>query len=408
MNEGQDQLRILFLEDNPADAALDQQVLSDEGLDFTAVVVDTRVSFEQQLATFDPDVILADFSLPGFSGESAFKIAQQECPQVPFIFLSGVIGDDTAVELIRQGATDYVLKDRLTRLPAVIRRAIAQADQQARLAQLEAHLQRSRRLEYFGRLAAGVAHELNNQVSVMLSFTDFIREEALGRAQQDSPGQGWDGILRDAGQIERAGQRVTGLLRQLLAAGGQQMISPGVLNLNEVISEIDDLLRSTAGEHIDVRAFLAPRLWPVTADRGQVEQVLLNLTMNARDSMPGGGRLSIMTQNMTIAPDPAMVLGLTPGAYVRLTARDSGAGMTPEILEHAFEPFFTTKPLVEGGGLGLAAVYGISTQAGGTARISSTPGDGTTVTIWLPAVTSGTDRRQGKPDTGRDVRGERR
>jgi signal transduction histidine kinase len=107
--------------------------------------------------------------------------------------------------------------------------------------------------------------------------------------------------------------------------------------------------------------------------------------------------LSIMTQNMTIAPDPALVLGLTPGAYVRLTARDNGAGMTPEILEHAFEPFFTTKPLVEGGGLGLAAVYGISTQAGGTARISSSPGDGTTVTIWLPAATGGTDRRQGNP-----------
>jgi signal transduction histidine kinase len=394
---GLDSLRILILEDTPADAELAQQLLSDEGLDFTAVVADTKGSFEQQLVTFGPDVILADFSLPGFSGESAFKIAQQECPQAPFIFLSGVIGDDTAVELIRQGATDYVLKDRLARLPGVVRRAVAEADQQARLSRLEAHLQRSQRLEYFARLAAGVAHELNNQVGVMLSFTEFIREEAAGRAQQPSPGEGWDGIWRDAGRIEQAGQRVTGLIRQLLAAGGQQMVSPAVLNLNEVISGIDDLIRSTAGEHIDVRAFLAPRLWPVTADRGQVEQVLLNLTMNARDSMPGGGRLSIMTQNMTIAPDPALVLGLTPGAYVRLTARDNGAGMTPEILEHAFEPFFTTKPLVEGGGLGLAAVYGISTQAGGTARISSSPGDGTTVTIWLPAATGGTDRRQGNP-----------
>ncbi len=323
-----DALRILILEDNPADAELEQRLLVSAGLDFTAVVVDTEASYAEQLAVFRPDVIVADFSLPGFSGEGAIKIAQKLCPDVPVIVLSGVIGDEAAAELIRKGAADYILKDRPARLASVIRRAVAEAEQRSQLARLEAHLQRAQRMQSIGRLAGGVAHEFNSQVCAMLSSVD----------------------------------------------------------LNQVVSGIGELLRSTAGASTKFHLSLSPQLWPVTADPGQVVQILLNLTVNAREAMPDGGSFWIETQNVTIDQRQAADLGLASGAYVCLTARDSGLGMEPEAVEHAFEPFFTTKPFVEGGGLGLASVYGIMRQAGGTVGISSAPGAGTTVTAWLPAA----------------------
>jgi two-component system, cell cycle sensor histidine kinase and response regulator CckA len=394
---GADALRILILEDDLADAELEQWLLRGAGVDFTAVVVDAKASYLRQLDALRPDVILSDFGLPGFSGESALRIARERCPQVPFIFLSGVLGDDAAVELIRQGATDYVLKDRMGRLPSVVRRAVTEARQRQRLAGLEAQLQRSQRLDSFCRLAAGVAHEFNNQVGVMLNYAAFIREQAAGQARPGPHDEGWDEVARDAGQIEQAGQRVLRLVHQLLAAGGQQPICPSLIDLNQVIRGIDELLRFTAGAGVQVRARLAPRLWLVTADRAEVEQVLLNLTMNARDAMPAGGRFSIETSNAMISTGEAADRGLAPGAYVRLTGRDNGAGMDQDTLEHAFEPFFTTKPFVEGGGLGLSAVYGIIRQAGGTVELSSAPGTGTTVTLWLPAATSDTAAATGRP-----------
>jgi signal transduction histidine kinase len=177
------------------------------------------------------------------------------------------------------------------------------------------------------------------------------------------------------------------LVHQLLTAGSQQIIRTELVNLNQVVGRIEELLRSTIGPHIEFRLSLAPRLWPVSADPGQVEQVLLSLAMNARDAMPNGGSFSIETHNLTIGQDEVRQHpGLSPGDYVCLGVRDSGAGMEPAFLEHAFEPFFTSKPLVEGGGLGLAGVYGIINQAGGTVDISSAPSAGTTITAWLPAT----------------------
>jgi signal transduction histidine kinase len=380
-------LRILIVEDDANDAELEQRHLASAGLDFTAVVADTRASFVQQLTAFRPDVIVSDFSLPGFSGESALKIAQEQYPHIPFIFLSGALGDEEAVKLIKQGATDYVLKDRPARLASVIRRAIAEAEQRTQQAQLEAQLLQSRRLEVIGRLAGGVAHSFNNLVAIMLNYAAFIRGEAAEKAGQGSDREAWDSIRQDAEQIEHAGKRVTQLVRQLLTAGGQDIAGVELIDLNQIVDGIEDLLRSTMGRRIEFRVSLAPQLWPVTADPGQIEHVLLNLAMNAREAMPDGGTFSVETNNLTIGPTEAgRHPGLTPGAYVRLRVRDSGAGMEPDVLERAFEPFFTTKPLVDGGGLGLAGVYGIIHQAGGIVDISSVPSVGTTITAWLPAT----------------------
>jgi len=159
--------RILIVEDEPWDAELAQRMLTDGGLSFTAVVVDTRVAYLEQLAALRPDVILSDYHLPGFSGRAALQIAQEECPDVPFIIWSGVLGDDAAVELIKQGATDYVLKDRPARLPSVIHRALAEAEQQAHLARLEAQLSQAQRLASLGQL--GAAEEAMNITRQLLA-----------------------------------------------------------------------------------------------------------------------------------------------------------------------------------------------------------------------------------------------
>jgi signal transduction histidine kinase len=224
-------------------------------------------------------------------------------------------------------------------------------------------------------------------VGAMLNYAAFIRGQAAERAERGIDKDAWDDVGRDAEQIEGLGKRVIQRVHQLLAAGGQELVRPELIDLSKVVTGIEELLRSTIGRRNEFHLSLAPQSWPVTADRGQIEQVLLNLALNARDAMPAGGTFSIDTQNVTTGQaEEARHPGLTPRAYVRLRVRDSGAGMEPQILERAFEPFFTTKPLVEGGGLGLAGVYGIISQAGGIVGISSEPGIGTTVTIWLPVT----------------------
>jgi signal transduction histidine kinase len=382
-------LRILILEDDPRDAELAQRLLTREGVGFTAVVVDARAGFEEQLATFSPDVILSDFSLPGFSGAAALQIAQEECPQIPFIIMSGVLGDESAVELIKQGATDYVLKDRPARLPSVIRRAVDEAAQRVKLARLEAELRRWQRMASLGRLAAGAAYQFNSQIGAMLKSAATIRDKATHRPGRGSNGNGWDGVGRDAEQIQHAGNRAVKLIHQLLEAASQEVVRNEIIDLSQVVSGSAELLRTTMGDRVELRLYPAPQLRPVLADPGQIQQVLLNLAANASEAMPAGGTFSIGMENVTISDRESLLHpGLAPGEYVCLTARDTGTGMEPEVLEHALEPFFTTKPFAAGDGLGLASVYGIVRQAGGTIDVSSTPGAGTTVTAWLRAAVS--------------------
>ena len=220
----------------------------------------------QQLTTFRPDVILSDFSLPGFSGENALEIAQKQCPDIPFIFLSGVLGDDAAVELIRQEATDYVLKDRPTRLPSVIQRALAEAGQRAQRAQLE----QAQRLENLGQLASGVAHDFNNLLTVILNYALFASDELAAPPDPDSPKR-LEAARSDVGEITRAAGRAAALTRQLLAFARREVIRPQVLDLDHVITAVEEMLRRTLGEHIELVTSLAGDLWPILADPGRRE-----------------------------------------------------------------------------------------------------------------------------------------
>ena len=389
-------LRILILEDQPSDAELEQRLLRRAGLDFTAVVVDTEEAFLRELAAFGPEVILSDYSLPGFSGKDALKLVRQRYPQVPFVFLSGALGEEAAVELIRQGATDYVLKDRPARLASVVRHAVDEAEQRAERARLEAQLQQARRLESLGKLAGGVAHDFNNLLGIALNYLAFVSEEIA----EEPPQIHWQAVREDITEIGAAIQRAVDLTRQLLTFGRGEVVQPCVLNLNDVIADAGHLLVRALGEHIELDTVLAGDLGPVFADRGQLEQVLVNLAVNARDAMPAGGQLTIETASTEL--DRAYAAGLVslpPGGYIRVKVSDTGTGIPKEVIDRVFEPFFTTKPQGAGIGLGLATSYGIITRANGTVRIDSEPGQGTTVTVLLPV----TDRTAGparEPDRG--------
>ncbi len=276
------------------------------------------------------------------------------------------------------------IRDVTDRLEAQAERLRLQ--EQAERERLEAQLHQSQRLESLGQLAGGVAHDFNNLLAVIINYTSFVAEEITAAAADDD-GDRWEAACRDIKQVERAAERATQLTHQLLAIGRREVVQPRVLNLNSVVSEVEQLLRRTLGEHVVLRTSLASDLWPVMADPGQIEQVLLNLAVNARDAMPAGGHLLIETSNVDIGFDYATERpGLKAGRHVQLRMSDTGTGMLKEVVQRAFEPFFTTKVKGAGSGLGLATVYGIITQAEGHAEIRSTPQVGTTLTALFPAT----------------------
>jgi PAS domain S-box-containing protein len=254
-------------------------------------------------------------------------------------------------------------------------KAVAEEERLAR------RLQQAQRLESLGQLAGGVAHDFNNLLAVIVNYAAFVAEEVGAAAETDT--DRWSPVARDVEQIQRAADRGITLTHQLLAFGRREVARPRLISLNQVINEVHRMLGRSLGEHVELRSLLSGDLWPVRADPAQFEQVLVNLAVNARDAMPGGGSITFTTDNVTIA-DPTA--SLPPGRYVRVRVADTGAGMPPGIAARAFEPFFTTKPKGEGTGLGLATVYGIVTESGGDVQISSEPGQGTCFILLLPAT----------------------
>jgi PAS domain S-box-containing protein len=267
--------------------------------------------------------------------------------------------------------------------------------EEAEKERLEARMQRTQRLESLGQLAGGVAHDFNNLLAVILNYAAFIIEDGAGTP-----------FAADAEQIARAGRRGSELTHQLLAFARREVIRPRPLDVNAVVREVQQMLSRSIGEHIALGTHLALTVPPVMADPGQLEQVLVNLAVNARDAMPSGGQLTIDTNVVDVDGDHAAVRGgLAPGRYVRLRVSDTGTGMPKDVVDRAFDPFFTTKPSGEGTGLGLATVYGIVTQAGGTVHIYSEPGLGTTISVLLPA-TSEQPTEQAEWAADRDLRGQ--
>jgi signal transduction histidine kinase len=212
-------------------------------------------------------------------------------------------------------------------------------------------------MEVLGRLAGGIAHDFNNLLAVILNYAAFVSED-LTAAADSTPHWGQrQGVQRDVGQIQLAAKRATDLTHQLLAFARREVVQPRVLDLSDAVNGIEELLRRTLGEDTELIVSRPDNLWPIMADPGQIEQILLNLAVNARDAMPGGGTLRIDTANVSVDADS--VAGGSqagPGRYVRLRVSDTGVGMSADVVAHAFEPFYTTKGDASGTGLGLATV----------------------------------------------------
>ncbi|MCC6624857.1 MAG: response regulator [Deltaproteobacteria bacterium] len=517
-------LRALLLEDVPTDAKLIVRALQADGPAITWERVEDAAGLRRCLAEASWDVILSDWSMPSFDAMAALAIVRERGLDVPFIIVSGTIGEERAAEVMRSGAHDYVLKHNLARLaPAVEREVREAAERRARraaegelrrqearyrriietthegiwtidlqgrtsfvnrrmaelcgrapgdvigrealelvapasrevaarrlrpngpepeevdvalerpdgscavvvfetmtihgedgapegvlamgrdvtaeraaeearrraedaLARSDEQLRHAQKMEAIGRLAGGVAHDFNNLLSVILSYASLLADD-LGPDDERTT---------SALEITAAGQRAAQLTRQLLAFSRQQIVEPRLVDLNAIVVSMERMCGRLLGEDVRLATRLDPTIGKVLADPSSLEQVIMNLVVNARDAMPRGGSLTIETARVEVDPDYAGThLGVSPGPHVQLAVSDSGVGIEPAIVERIFEPFFTTKELGKGTGLGLSTVFGIVKQAGGTIWVYSEVGVGTTFKVLLPraaAVTLVTPR----------------
>jgi two-component system cell cycle sensor histidine kinase/response regulator CckA len=510
-------LRVLLVEHEVGDVELCVNVLTAAGYALKIDVVAVPDDYVRHLDKDVYDVVLSDYNIPGWSGMDALLLLRQRGKDIPFILVTGALGEETAVSCMQQGVADYILKDRLARLPYAIDRAIGEHQlreerNRAGLAlrhseeryrelvenaiygiyretvhgrflqvnpalvrmlgyessenlmdlsalavyrnpedralllleeynrtgrvlgievewkrkdglpllvrlsgrgvpnkagdlqeleiivedvterrALEKQLHQVRKFEAIGQLAGGIAHDFNNVIGAMMGWAELGSEQAPAESR----------LSEYFKKIRTQAGRAAGLTRQLLAFARHQILEPQDIQLNTVVTDVLSLLEKVIGKDVEIKTALAPELAAVRADSSQIEQVLMNLCLNARDAMPTGGCLTIKTRNTDLDDDACRrTPGLSPGRHAEMTVSDNGIGMDAKTREHIFEPFFTTKEPGKGTGLGLATVFGIIRQHGGFVSVDSAPGRGTTFRIYLPAVKNAVElaRPRSKPE----------
>ena len=382
-------LRVLLVEDSTTDANLIVHTLGRTGRVVEFERVENAGALRSALDQRQWDIVLSDSSMPVFSARAALAIVLEKNPDIPFIIVSGTIGEEAAVEAMRAGARDFVLKDQLARLnPAVERELHARTVRDAkRLSEenalrLTEQLRQAQKMEAVGRLAGGIAHDFNNVLSVILSCADLMLEEMDPGLPQ----------YEDVKAIRDAGGRAASLTRQLLMFTRQQVLASKVLDLNDVLAGIETMLRRLLGEDVGLVLLPTQPLGAMRADPGSIEQIIMNLVVNARDAMPTGGKLTIETGNIVLdAAYARSHLGVIAGPHVMLAVTDTGTGIDELTLARMFEPFFTTKDVGDGTGLGLATVLGIVQQSRGSVWVESEQGHGTTVKVFFPTVDAAVD-----------------
>jgi len=369
-------LRMMIVEDSEDDTVLVLRELKRAGYDVDFQRVESSDALKAGLSAREWDLIISDFSMPRFSGTDALKLVRSTGSDAPFIFVSGTMGEDTAVAALKNGAQDFLLKSNLKRLAPAVQRALREVDEGRQRKRLELHVIALQKFDAIGKLAGGVAHDFNNLLGVILGESELL----LDRPHDEA-------MTRGLEMIRESAKRGATLTRQLLAFGRRQVLETKVVNLNSILADVEKLLRRVIGEDIELEFQTEEKLGSIVADPGQLEQVLLNLAINARDAMPEGGKLTINTANLHLEGayvDRRAVVN--PGRYIQMVVSDTGCGMDERTQSRIFEPFFTTKEQGKGTGLGLASVYGIVKQSGGYIWVYSELGHGTAFKIYLPMV----------------------
>ncbi|TAA07531.1 hybrid sensor histidine kinase/response regulator [Pseudoxanthomonas winnipegensis] len=369
-------VRILLVEDSPEDAELTSMQLVDAGLEAEFERVDTEAELARALATFKPDLVLSDLSMPGFSGHQALQLVRGHQPPIPFIFVSGTMGEETAVQALREGAADYILKDKTARLPSAAARAIREARSEHERARVEKELLRSQRLDSMAMLAAGLSHDLRNILQPLLIVPDLLA------IHSDNP------KIHKLGEvIAESGRRGHEMAESMLSFVRGARKAREDVSVGELFQAVQVLLQGTLPDN--VRLDLQPPATPVQIDANYVElqQVLINLCLNAIQAMPTGGTLTLSARPVE------------EGVCIRVA--DEGIGMDAKTRSQLFTPFFTTKS--EGTGLGLMSCLRIVEQYQGRIEVDSTPGVGTTFAVVLP-VTGGAAPQSSVPAPGQGQR----
>jgi two-component system, cell cycle sensor histidine kinase and response regulator CckA len=379
-------LRVLFVDDSEKDVFFLLRELRKGGFEPYHKRVDDAASLRALLHSEEWQIVISDFHMPNFDGLMALEVFKEAGRDIPFILVSAIVGEETAVQAMKQGAHDYIMKRNLTRLVPVVRRELREAgircqqrrDHQA-LQQREEQLRQSQKMEAIGRLAAGTAHDFKNILAVILGHTQLLMKENEFNAPQCAKLE----------KISNAADKARSLVVQLLAFSRKQVLNPQPLNLSTVIGTMKPMLEPLLGSSIQFVVLPEPNVGLCEVDANSIEQVIINLAINARDAMPNGGTLTVGTANLAITQENAIDhAGLPHGDYILLTVTDSGTGMTEETREHLFEPFFTTKEASKGTGLGLSTCYGTIHQSGGHIAVHSEVGKGSSFWIYLPQLRS--------------------
>ena len=396
-------LRVLFVDDSEKDVFLLLRQLRKGGFEPQHKRVEDAASLRTILQSEEWQIVISDFHMSDFDGLMALQVFKEAGLDIPFILVSAVVGEETAVLAMKQGAHDYVMKGNLTRLVPVVQRELREAEMRAQqrrtqlaLQQREEQLRQSQKMEAIGRLAAGAAHDFKNVLTVILGQSQLLmREKDLSASQRSK-----------LEHIQNATDKACSLIVRLLAFSRKQELKPEALNLGTAVNAMKSMLTPLLGSSIRLVVLPEPNLGLCEVDANSLEQVIINLVINARDAMPNGGTVTVGTANLAVIEENAIHhAGVPQGDYILLTVTDSGTGMTEETRKHLFEPFFTTKESGKGTGLGLSTCYGTIHQSGGHIVVHSELGKGSSFGVYLPRIKSNAVNQS--TDTDPAVSGER-